>query len=174
MFKIHVTFILIVSGLLSACGSDSDRPEATTPVNLNTTINTVSIVGTSAAINNIIPINSGMNGGAFSIAWDVDSSDPYHVDLYLSEDNALGDDVTFFSQNCGSTTLIYHCSAIATFECRFTSSNKISCGTISAFNTEKDLTSFLDTLPKQAFLIIEACNALMDNCKSTSVAIELQ
>jgi len=174
MFKIHVTFILIVSGLLNACGSGSDIPEVNTPVNPNTTINTVSIVGTSAAINNIIPINSGMNGGAFSIFWDVDSSDPYHVDLYLSEDNTFGDDVTFFSQNCGSSTLIYNCSATASFECRFTSSNKISCGTISAINTEKDITLFLDTLPKQAFLIIEACNALMDNCKTTSVAVALQ
>mgnify|MGYP006412646997 FL=1 len=174
MSKYSISLTLIISGLLSACGGSSDIPEVNTPVNPNTTINTVSVVGTSVTVNNIIPINSGINGGAFSIAWDVDSSDPYHVDLYLSEDNTLGDDVKFFSQNCGSSTLIYNCGTLAQFDCRFTSSNKISCGMLSAFNTEKDLTSFLDTIPKQASLIIEACNALMDNCKTTSVAIELQ
>jgi len=60
------------------------------------------------------------------------------------------------------------------FDCRFTSSNKMSCGTISAANTEKDLTVFLNTIPKQAYLIFEACNALLSNCKTASVTIELQ
>ena len=169
-----ITFPIIVASLLSACGGSSEIPTANTPANPSTTINAVTIVGTSPPSDNIIPINAGVNNGGFTTGWSVSSSDPYHVDLYLSNDNALGSDVRIFSQNCGSSSLIYNCSSVGQFNCQFTSSNKMSCGTLSAANTEKDLTSFLDTIPKQVFLILEACNALLDNCKTSSVAIELQ
>ena len=175
-FKTILT--LVVSGLLSACGGGSDTntdiANINTPANPSTTINAVGVVGTSSPVNTIAPINAGVNGGEFSISWDVDSSDPYHVDMYLSDDNTLGSDVKILSQNCGSVSFLYNCDTTAVFDCRFTSSNKMSCGTISAANTEKDLTVFLNTIPKQAYLIFEACNALLSNCKTASVMIELQ
>lgn len=120
--------------------------------------------------------NAGVNSGAFSVAWDVKATDPYHIDLYVSEDDVLSkaSDVKFFGQNCGAFAGIHDCTQTGDFDCQFTGANLISCGTVSETNPEKNLTAFLTSLPKTAYLILEACNGLFTDCKTRSVQIEFQ
>jgi hypothetical protein len=175
MTQFNFITLITIPVLLSACGGDTTSlPTINTPATTTTTLNSFSVVGSGATVAGKIPINAGINNGEFFIAWDVDSSDPYHVDVHLNDSDSLIDAIKIFEQNCGALSVLFNCNETANFDCRFDSSNHISCDTITAFNPEKDLTSFLDTLPKSAFIIIEACNALLDNCKTSAVEIELQ
>ncbi len=173
-FKI-LCLICIVS-LMSGCGGGTSSPDINVPnpATSTTTINSFSATGTSAPASGIVPINANINNGEFTLEWNIASSDPYHVDIYISSDDALGGDVKFFSQNCGSLSTLYNCSSTASFDCRFDTSNSISCGVVSTSNTGKDLTTFLDAIPKSAHLILVGCNSLLTSCKSTSVEVELQ
>lgn len=181
-FKYHTLVFSAV--LLSACGGGSSSLPGNnistsgnnSPATDSTMINDYAVTGSDVVnASGNIPINSGVSGGVFKVTWDVDSSDPYHAELYLSSDDTLdrNSDVKIFEQNCGSVSLIYNCGQKADFDCRFTSQNKISCGTVTNQNRERDLTAFLDTIPKSAHLMLYACNALFSACKTSSVAIEL-
>ncbi len=177
MLKIKKLIPLLVASTISACGGGSSTPniDVPNPATSTTTINSFSLTGTSAPINGVVPINASINNGEFAIDWDIASSDPYIVEIYMSSDTALGNgDVKIFGQNCGSLSTLYNCGSTASFNCRFGSSNNISCGVISSINPEKDLTTFLDTIPKSANLLLLGCNSLLTSCKTTSVAIELQ
>lgn len=169
--------LLLVTGL-AACGggSDTNPKNPLSSVNLNTKINSFTVIGTSSTVAGTVPINPGVSGGFFSVGWDISSTDPYHIDLYVSHDNALSktSDTKFFSQNCGSTSSIYNCSQTGNFSCQFTSANSISCGTVSATNPAKDLTSFFSALPETDYLILEACDGLFLDCQQSAVKVEFQ
>lgn len=141
-----------------------------------TTINEFSSTSSAGLSDSAVIIDPAIDEGAFNIHWDIDSSDPYHIELYLSEDSQLSksSDVNFFGQNCSSASSIFNCSSVGDFDCRFTSENKISCGTISAANNEKTVTSFMTTLPKDAYIIIEACNGLFDSCAVSASQVVFQ
>ena len=141
-----------------------------------TTINAFSSTSSAGLSDSSVVINPAIDEGAFKIQWNIDSSDPYHIELYLSEDSQLSksSDVNFFGQNCSSASAIFNCTSVGDFDCRFTSENKISCGTISAANREQNVTSFMTTLPKEAFIIIEACNGLFDSCEESVSQVVFQ
>ncbi len=166
--------LVFAMALLSACGGVSS--DVKTPATLTTRIKAYTVVGSGNAVAGKVPVNANINGGAFHVNWDVDSSDPYHAELYLSADDKLdtATDIDVFGQNCGSVSVIYNCGEKASFDCRFGTDNKLSCGKVSSFNRAKDLTTFLDRLPKTAWLMLKACNALLTDCKTAAVQIELQ
>jgi hypothetical protein len=176
MLRIKHILFFGASILLFGC---SDTSNITNPANNNqgTSINAYSVIGAiTTTTNGGILINSGVNNGAFNVSWNVSSSDPYHVELYLSNDSALSSstDVKFFSQNCGGISAIYNCNTNGSFSCKFNSQNKISCDTITFINKEKDISAFLNQIPKRAYLIIKACNGLFNNCDTAFKPIELQ
>lgn len=171
MKKMTAVITLASSVMLAACGeTDGTSGSAIS----STTINSMSVQGSAAAVAGVIPLNSGINEGAFTVNWNVSSSDPYHVRLYVSDDATLSsNDIQFFSQNCGSLSSLYNCGKAASFACSFDTQNQIVCNE-SSYNRGKNLTSFLQTLPQDAYLIMYACNGLFDSCKTEEVAIELQ
>lgn len=163
--------------VLTACGGGPNGGNALSSKPSNpTTINSYIITGTSPTTSAVQPINAGVNGGDFNVSWNVSSTDPYHVDLYVSYDATLSktDDIKFFGQNCGSSSSIYNCDQNASFPCTFTGDNKLSCGTVSAANPQKDLGSFLINIPQSAYVIMEACNGLFTDCTTSSIAVEFQ
>lgn len=141
-----------------------------------TTINEFSSTSSAGLNDSSVVIDPAIDDGAFNIQWNISSSDPYHIELYLSEDAQLSksSDVNFFGQNCSSSSTIFNCSSVGDFDCRFTSENKISCGTISPANKEHNVTTFMTTLPKEAFIIIEACNGLFDSCAESASSVVFQ
>ena len=164
--------------VLTACGGGGGGDSTPSPAAL-TTINSFTMTGTSApTAGDPIPINANVNAGAFSVDWDVSSSNPYHVKLYISEDAVFDKDTDtrLMSKNCGTNVVgnTYECNKVASFSCVFKTSNLISCGTISTANPEKNLTTFLTGLPMTAYFFIDACNALVTSCKTQSVEVEFQ
>lgn len=181
-FKIQHHALIISVALLSACGGGSSIPGGgDNPVTNNTTINSFTVTGSGNAVAGKTPINAAINNGAFQVNWDIDSTDPYRAIMYLSADNTLDTneatgDIELLGLNCGSISLLYECNKTAKIDCSFNSSNKIACGTAQDQLTyqPKDLTTFLDTIPKTAYLMVQACNLLMTSCKTSAVQIELQ
>ncbi len=171
----HILFFGVLF-LLFGCSETSNTTNPTTSNSQNTSINMYSVTGTSTTTSDVKPINSGVNNGAFNVSWNVSSTDPYHIELYLSNNSTLSSSagVKFFSQNCGGISAIYNCNTNGSFSCRFTSQNKISCGTITFVNKEKDVSAFLNQIPKSAYLIIKACNGLFNSCDTEFKQIELQ
>lgn len=176
MFK--KLFILSTFAIfIAACGGGGGGTPTPTggSTTLNTTINSFTITGTGVGAGGKQEINANITGGNFVTQWDVSTSDPYRIDLYVSENATLekASDIRFFGKNCGSGPLL-ECTGSGRFDCRFTTQNKISCGIISATNPEKDLTGFLTALPMDAYIIIEACNGLVTSCKEAAVLVEFQ
>jgi hypothetical protein len=206
MERIHYGFITIpvVATLmtLSACGGSSSAPPESgvdqdieailalvnaqggstntgaTPLNVTTTtINALSVTGTSAKAGDVAPINPAENNGHFSINWDITSSDPYHVDVYLSLDDTISTpqgDIRVFQQNCGSLPQLYHCNQTADFTCNFNGSNELYCGTVSVANPIRNLTIFLSAIPMDANLIFRACNSVLSNCQEMVLPVQFQ
>ncbi len=174
MKKLATLLTITSTALLTACGGTGSEGGSGSSVS-STTINSMAIEGSAAASDGVVPINSGINGGAFKVKWDVSSSNPYHVRLYVSKDAVLSTstDQHFFSQNCGTPTSIYNCTRTANFNCSFNTENQIVCNE-TAYNRGKNLSSFLETLPEQAYLIMHACNGLFNSCKTEAMPIELQ
>lgn len=167
--------------LLTACGA-GDNPGGNPggsgfPSSDNTTINSFVLTGTADNGNGPALIDAAMNNGIFSIAWDVSSSNPYRVDFYLSDDAVLdeGNDVDLGGFNCGSMVFNALCSNTGTMDCQYQLDNNsnytVFCGPQSAVNGPKRINNFLDTLPKNAYFIFQACNGLFTDCKSRSVAV---
>jgi len=160
--------------LLSNCGggSSDDNSSGTTT---GTRINSFDANGT-ATVSGFLHIDPSVNGGEFMIDWDVDSSDPYRFVLYISEDNVFNstDDVLIHQRNCGSNSILYLCSDIGSEICVFDGQNMMGCGVSSPGNRPADLTSFIDAIPKTAYLILQACDALQIDCKTSAIAVELR
>lgn len=174
MSNLTLLFVFIVFTLLG-CGGGKNKSTASTPPvggKVTTKITTFNIIGSSDADNGVIPINAGIDNGKFKVEWEVISSENYDVDLYLSNDKYLSDktDIVFSALICGSTPSSSPCTHTASLDCKFSSTNKISCG---SNNQEKDLSSFLNALPQQAFIIIEVCDSSYKSCKVSSQAVEL-
>ncbi len=169
MINLKTATALLLSILLAACVEDTED-------NANTTINKFSATSSADSRDTSIVIDPAIEGGAFNLQWDIDSSDPYHIELYLSDDSQLSkaSDINFFGQNCGSPSTVYNCNSVGDFDCRFTSENKISCATVNSVNKEKNVTDFMTTLPKDAFIVIEACNGLFDSCKESAIEVVFQ
>lgn len=153
-----------LSSILTACAVEDT----------GTKIKSFSITGSANESSGIVPINSSINSGEFSVSWQASSSDPYSVGLFISSDQSLSKstDVKFFGQNCGGLS-IYSCNNTGNFSCNFTTENRLSCDLASP-NQGTNISSFINEIPMDAFIVIEVCNGLRDDCKESSVAIQLQ
>ncbi len=166
--KKHLQLMTLLSALfLSGCGGGDDSSDPSDAV----TLNSVTITGTGSPVNNVIPINPGVNGGEIQIAWST-SADSYHISAYVSEDDVLngntGNDVEVMSLNCGLP--FSRCDKNGNESCTFNNNNSMEC----SINGAKNISTLLDVIPKSAYLIIEVCNALFDKCTSQAKAVEFQ
>ena len=177
MFNSKFLLISIASVLLAACGggggSDGETPANVGDTNTTTRINSFA-VGGSSSTTSPVSLNPGINSGNFIVSWNISSGATYHVDLFVSEDAMLSDtDLEFFSKNCGVATS--DCtSSTAQYQCQFNSQNRIACRDNSGANPGRDLTAFLDEIPKDAFLILEACDSTFESCASSAVRVRFQ
>ena len=173
MLKFNIIFSLLISTLLFACGGNKSSKPTSEPrpsnSNASTSIKSFSVKSTS--------INANIKSGSFNVTWQVESSNPYEVDIYVSSDPFLLEsdktDIRIFGQRCGSSDF-YRCDENANFECKFKTDNKITCAHSDTGKDQSDISSLLVSLPQTAYIIIEACNLAYTNCKVQSQEVEFQ
>ena len=167
---ISVLFASLVLLLVSACGSAGGEP---TPATTKTTVKAFEVSGSVAELDHgRVVIDANQNEGRFHIHWKVSTSDPYPMSLWLSDDENLdrAGDLRIYQHNCGSFSL-YRCGHDVTLDCRFTTENVLSCGEPSLANPERNLTTYLVSLPAEKNLIFNVCNALVTDCKQVVVPV---
>lgn len=138
--------------------------------------------GARAVANGALPITPHLGDGNFELRWELDGYGPIHVDLYVSNDRWLGpedpygrDDLLFKHLWSGDNlyTDEYHIDTTY-LGCRFTTDNILSCGAITYDNPGRDLTPFLNQLPKTGYLILRACDGNTQDCDTRSLYVEFQ
>lgn len=178
----HLSAIAILLGLLTACGSGggsgggSSQQSAFNP-GAPVTLNSFTVTGTSAAVNGVAPISPGVNSGQFSFDWNITGNASFTTSVVVSADNVYdeGSDIGI-AGGCGKTSIVDSCHVSTTINCTFNNSNIMTCndpggGTFPA----RDLTTFLSSgVPKSAYLVIRACDALMTSCPTMSAPIQIQ
>lgn len=173
LFK-KLSLALLVSGL-SACGGGGNSEDTAPAANSqsDTVIHSFSVTG-SGTNGDVTQINAGINNGEFLFRWNLSAEKLYHVNLYLSED-AISDDSTdrrVFSRNCNIT--LSDCQSFsAEYPCKFTNENKMECGLPGNIITT-NVTGFVNTLPKDGYLVLKACDAMGKKCDEEAVKIQLQ
>lgn len=100
---------------------------------------------------------------SFSITFNVDNpNSPYDIHFFLSADDTLStSDTEILTGECGA--LDDDCGANmhpVTVDCDYTNSLELSC----AGTAPIDLSTFLTTIPKDAFLIVKTCDITSINC----------
>lgn len=163
---------------LAACGgsdSDSSSTSGTTPPTANPQdLVSFDITGTAADTAGVSPINPAENSGQFGASWSVsDSSLLYQVGMAVSTDaNASAGDVVFYMRNCGGLSTGCPEAATTFVDCTFNNSNEISC--TDDPDSMADLSTFLDVIPKSAFIIIETCTIASMDCTYMSHPVQFQ
>jgi hypothetical protein len=175
MMKKIAFAVLCLMSIMSGCGTGDDlAPNANTgnPAG-STTVNGYTLKGTTDPQGGIIPINSIVNSGAFTVSWDIASSDPYNIALRVSKAAVISnDDIEFFTQNCGSLPLL-KCNKLGSFPCRFTTEKRIYCGDPPPSNGGSSLEVYLQPPPAELFMIIKACNGLFSSCQIIANKIQI-
>ncbi len=169
--------ILSFFALLSACGGGKSSPSAPASREETTLLNSFLINGTTSANNtSAITLNPAVNSGVFKIEWDVSLLKPYHIDLYLSSDPFLNGAtvINIFEHDCSRSGENSNCDLKAKVNCKYTSNNYLSCATKKLDNKNIDISSFLNTIPKDAYLVLEVCNSNYSSCELSSNAVVLQ
>lgn len=138
----------------------SVRPDALVE---NHVIRAYDITGTSADVApGLAPVDPAENGGKFTLVWSVQAvTTGLLLQLFLSDDDVYSPaDVSFYGHYCTSGTdcgmTIPH-----TLECTFSSANTLQCDGQTA---AQDITAFLGTLPRDAFIIARSCDMRYLNC----------
>ena len=179
MFKYRFLFSILILLALSSCGGGNKRKtsSAPTPTNVNgsTKINSVVVKGTSAKTKGVVPINANVKSGTFNVSWHVNSSDPFEVDIYVSDNPFLSDktDVRIFGQRCGRTKS-YRCDNKGSVKCSYKTNNKISCAHSDTGKGQINISSVINRLPQTAYIIVEACNITYTSCKVKTQKVEFQ
>ena len=123
--KIHpynnLIILNVLLALLSACdiSSPDDGPQVTT-----STINAFDVTGNVIADETIeltMNPNNSRSDAEFQLDWDVQSSDPYTVEVYLSTDDVLDVDTDglFLQTQCGSDRNQFTCEHTTGIACGF-------------------------------------------------------
>ncbi len=175
MFKLQIIISIFVSIFLFACGGSNNSSKPIKPTSTPSSPNPKAATTIKSFTLKESNINANIKSGSFSFSWQVQSSDPYEVDIYVSKDSFLTEktDIRIFGQRCGSTGS-YRCDEKADFKCQFKTDNKITCAFSDTGADQTDISSLLSSLPQTAFIIMEACNISYTNCKVKSQKVKFQ
>ena len=183
MKKILAVAAFVVGTIVAIGGCRAREKQPTPSPTAQTTINSFSITGSAATTDGITPIDPAIKAGEFFLSWNISSSEPYYVALYLSndatlvkEDAAGNKDVEFDTLRCSTLNNFDPCTgAQSGTRCEFTNQNTLHCPQLNfGIPWDVDISSFLNQIPKTANIIIEACNAPNDSCKTATVAVQFR
>lgn len=183
--------ILAVAGiaivlLTSGCDENYEQPYNDTGYEADYTpdIRYLSLIAAPGALAwsyGAAPITPHLDDGNFALQWEVRSYGQYHVDLFVSNDPWLGppdpwgrEDLLFKHLSSGSSYNDAYRIDTAFMNCRFTTDNILSCGRVDYGNPGRDITPFLNVLPKTGYVILRACDEFMRDCATASLFVEFQ
>ena len=174
MNKFLLPIIGLTTILITACGkpsSDSADPNSILSSHKLTSFN---VIGTSTDTSGgLAPIDPHTKSGKIIIDWTVRAALQNSIKLVVSNDDKLSnDDVEIYFNICNLVTLCGQKQVYLT--CAFDTNNVMECGLLGS-PTSTTLTSFLDTIPKDAFIIIQSClNGFPFVCDTRSDGVQFQ
>ena len=122
--RIYPVLLLLIAVYLGGCGVDSTDPK---PPQTSTTLYSFDVAGTvppntvTDPERIVVPLqtNNDTVAGDFNLMWDVDSSDPYYVQVHVSSDQVVSaDDDLFLDTPCG-TQYDQYCDFLTDLTCYF-------------------------------------------------------
>jgi len=139
------------------------------------TINSFTVVGTSPSIAGVAPISPAINSGRFTINWNVVGNSNYIVNVALSADNVYDNADLFIGSGCGKVSVSDGCRINGTLTCTFSNANVMACSDAITTYAPQLLTTFLSGgVPKNAYIVVRACNAVFTSCPTSVVPIQIQ
>lgn len=114
-------------------------------------------------------ISPYISGGNFAISFSTTGTAQAFITASLSINETLSaSDTTIYRQLCGSTL---DCQPEShSTDCYFKTDNTVECsGGITT-----DISSIIDEIPKELFIILEACETPITNCDTASLPITLE
>ena len=118
-------------------------------------------------------VDPSINNGGFTAKWEVitmglspDPSTLSHVKFYVSTDKVYdsGVDIEIYQD--------FNANKTRTVPCTFASDNVMTCGTF--FVQPVDLTTWLTSLPLDAYILARSCINLVTSCDTESVLVTFQ
>ncbi|MDX5337192.1 MAG: hypothetical protein LPK13_14015 [Marinobacter sp.] len=158
--------VLFICAALMLAGCKEEESSSGTGGMSNTKFEMFDVIGTNGKTGKMARLDPYENGGVFTIKWRVRSSTSYWIYAAVSADDTPSkDDRTFVSESCGFANDV--CSkASAELACMIGTNNVIACESDKPANHYfgPDLTSFFNTLPKQGWIVVEACRSPGFDC----------
>ncbi len=138
-------------------------------------IKTFEVTGTSQDVNGIAPISPSINNGNFTLKWEVEDNDSlYKVQIFVSNNDVLSNaDIEFYKDNC----LLNDCGNNNPFtnDCFFNNNHDIWCEKERILEKDKiNLQSFLNTIPKDAYIILKSCDVSGLSCSQATEAVRFE
>lgn len=168
----HVLLVL-ASSFLIACGGSSDNDTTESGSDTVDIIN-AEVVGERIEGADEVVISPSLNGGRFSVVWEVAANNLYHFEAYISSmavyDSATAE--TIFSKNCG-TGETFNCDNHGAVNCLFSNANVFICEE-GALEETFDATAMLTEIPAYLYLYLEVCDPMFENCTIKKVDLLIQ
>lgn len=185
MKRLLALSVIALSLLTSGCDDTYEDPhEDAYPPDYTPDIRSFNLIpapGARAWEYGATPITPHVDGGSFTMQWEIQSYGPYSVDLYVSNDPWLGpqdpwerEDLLFkHFGGIGYGSDAYRIDTLF-MNCRFSIDNVLSCGGLNYANPGRDITPFLNVLPKTGYLILRACDDYSQDCAISARYVEFQ
>ena len=128
--------ILLFGLVMVLGGCELDSPEDT-PYLGPTIVNSFNVFGNTVEMDEriVLPLfpNNAIVTGDFDLQWDVTSSDPYTIEVYISSNSVLDPiDTLFLQMQCGSNGFQFTCDQLGDIAC------------VIAYEPDYEMTELLD------------------------------
>jgi hypothetical protein len=128
--------LVLLSGLVVLAGCELDSPDDT-PYLGPSIVNSFNVFGNTVDMDEriVLPLlpNNGIVTGDFDLQWDVTSSDPYTIEVYISSNSVLDPiDTLFLQMQCGSNGFQFTCDQLGDIPC------------VIAYEPDYEMTPLLD------------------------------
>ncbi len=169
--------VLVASAALglAACGGASSDVSNPPPADNSPfySIQSFDVFGTSDDEAGRAPIDPQVSNGNFVLSLEIkDGNTSYGIRGFVSQNQTLSDsDVDFLQVSCNPVD----CGSSGTVsdDCFFGSDNSLFC-TRDDDGFVADLTPFLDTIPKDAHIIIQSCDPSFTTCETASHPVQFR
>ena len=161
--RVSTLCTIVISAFLSSCGGDNNELPFIPFDEIALNIESFSITTT-----NVIP------GQSLGINWEIAGIEAnFDIRFYISEDNTISsEDVRIIDEDC-SFDEDDNCEAGKNifYQCFYENDLSFDCQSGTQILRRNSLSTFLDQIPKSAFIIMEACG---EDCENRALELTFQ